>query len=265
MSCWSARWASRCSAPRRDFAVALVDVTQHFARLSEALVTLLSPHELTGSPASGPARAEGWGEHRLRADQLRLSRESACLRPVQSCRRTRWEEGRPDRTVRRRQVHPHRPSAEILRFTERPDLDRWTRHFASYAGEPQRRDRRRAARRAATQPFADGEHPLRTSRSDRRRSLERVRRSPMRRIHWRPPGRPRYDCRRPRRSVVRRSASAPRDRTSVVKELAHPSARRSYLSSRHRSRGGDPRRVFGPHAGTNRHRRCASVVDAAGF
>jgi len=34
----------------RDFAVALVDITQHFARLSEALVTLLSPHELTDHP-----------------------------------------------------------------------------------------------------------------------------------------------------------------------------------------------------------------------
>ncbi len=34
----------------RDFAVALVDVTQHFARLSEALVTLLCPHELTDHP-----------------------------------------------------------------------------------------------------------------------------------------------------------------------------------------------------------------------
>jgi len=34
----------------RDFAVALVDVTQHLARLSEALATLLSPHELTDHP-----------------------------------------------------------------------------------------------------------------------------------------------------------------------------------------------------------------------
>jgi ATP-binding cassette, subfamily B, bacterial len=34
----------------RDLAVALVDVTQHIARLSEALVTLLSPHELRDHP-----------------------------------------------------------------------------------------------------------------------------------------------------------------------------------------------------------------------
>jgi ATP-binding cassette, subfamily B, bacterial len=34
----------------RDLAVALVDVTQHFARLSEALATLLVPHELCDHP-----------------------------------------------------------------------------------------------------------------------------------------------------------------------------------------------------------------------
>ena len=34
----------------RDLAVALVDVTQHMARLAEALATLLSPHELEAHP-----------------------------------------------------------------------------------------------------------------------------------------------------------------------------------------------------------------------
>ncbi len=34
----------------RDLAVALVDVTQHMARLAEALATLLSPHELGDHP-----------------------------------------------------------------------------------------------------------------------------------------------------------------------------------------------------------------------
>ena len=36
----------------RDLAVALVDVTQHMARLSEALATLLTPHELRDHPAA---------------------------------------------------------------------------------------------------------------------------------------------------------------------------------------------------------------------
>jgi ATP-binding cassette subfamily B protein len=38
----------------RDLAVALVDVTQHMARLSEALATLLVPHELRDDPAAAP-------------------------------------------------------------------------------------------------------------------------------------------------------------------------------------------------------------------
>jgi len=37
----------------RDLAVALVDVTQHIARLSEALGTLLAPHELRDHPEAG--------------------------------------------------------------------------------------------------------------------------------------------------------------------------------------------------------------------
>jgi ATP-binding cassette subfamily B protein len=36
----------------RDLAIALVDVTQHLARLSEAVKTLLVPHELTDHPAA---------------------------------------------------------------------------------------------------------------------------------------------------------------------------------------------------------------------
>jgi ATP-binding cassette, subfamily B, bacterial len=38
----------------RDLAVALVDVTQHMARLSEALGTLLMPHELRDHPRAAP-------------------------------------------------------------------------------------------------------------------------------------------------------------------------------------------------------------------
>jgi ATP-binding cassette, subfamily B, bacterial len=38
----------------RDLAVALVDVTQHMARLSEAISTLLQPHALTDHPEAAP-------------------------------------------------------------------------------------------------------------------------------------------------------------------------------------------------------------------
>jgi len=43
----------------RDLAVALVDVTQHMARLSEALATLLIPHELRDHPEAAPLAERG--------------------------------------------------------------------------------------------------------------------------------------------------------------------------------------------------------------
>jgi ATP-binding cassette subfamily B protein len=43
----------------RDLAVALVDVTQHVARLSEALRTLLIPHEMQDHPDAKPLRRAG--------------------------------------------------------------------------------------------------------------------------------------------------------------------------------------------------------------
>ncbi len=43
----------------RDLAVALVDITQHIARLSEALATLLVPHELLDHPEAVPLIGRG--------------------------------------------------------------------------------------------------------------------------------------------------------------------------------------------------------------
>src|SRR3954468_3631812 len=43
----------------RDLAVALVDVTQHYARLTEALATLLLPHELRDHPEAEPLVKSG--------------------------------------------------------------------------------------------------------------------------------------------------------------------------------------------------------------
>jgi ATP-binding cassette subfamily B protein len=43
----------------RDLAVALVDVTQHFARLTEAVATLLLPHELRDHPQAEPLLKSG--------------------------------------------------------------------------------------------------------------------------------------------------------------------------------------------------------------
>jgi ATP-binding cassette subfamily B protein len=43
----------------RDLAIALVDVTQHLARLSEALATLLQPHDLRDHPEAAPLLRAG--------------------------------------------------------------------------------------------------------------------------------------------------------------------------------------------------------------
>src|SRR3546814_18284557 len=61
----------------RDLAVALVDVTQHMARLSEALGTLLLPHELRDHPeASAPVPS---GPHvtsdSVRSEERRVGKE----------------------------------------------------------------------------------------------------------------------------------------------------------------------------------------------
>ena len=45
----------------RDLAVALVDITQHIARLSEAVATLLAPHDLLDHPLAEPLVRRGAG------------------------------------------------------------------------------------------------------------------------------------------------------------------------------------------------------------
>lgn len=68
----------------RDLAVALVDVTQHIARLAEALSTLLVPHELRDHPEAAPLVRRGasvkfehvsfrYGDGRPIFDELNLS------------------------------------------------------------------------------------------------------------------------------------------------------------------------------------------------
>ncbi|GEP09213.1 ABC transporter ATP-binding protein [Methylobacterium gnaphalii] len=49
----------RILAATRDLAVALVDATQHTARLSEALHTLLQPHDLVDHPEAVPLEGKG--------------------------------------------------------------------------------------------------------------------------------------------------------------------------------------------------------------
>ena len=96
----------------RDLAVALVDVTQHIARLSEALATLLVPHQLARPPGGGlpgSARLVGRGAERVvhlpeRPARLQRSEPAAAAGSA----------GRARRSVRRRQVLPVRPDPAVL-------------------------------------------------------------------------------------------------------------------------------------------------------
>jgi ATP-binding cassette subfamily B protein len=91
----------------RDLAVALVDVTQHFARLSEAIATLLVP----------------------------LSRRPASVRRFQLAAQ-RWSTGRSGRPLRRRQIQPVRAAAALLRRPRWQDHHRRPGHFPGYPAEP---------------------------------------------------------------------------------------------------------------------------------
>jgi ATP-binding cassette subfamily B protein len=59
----------------RDLAVALVDITQHVARLSEALATLLVPHELRDHPQAAPLLKHGAG---VRFEGVRFRYPDGC-------------------------------------------------------------------------------------------------------------------------------------------------------------------------------------------
>ena len=97
----------------RDLAVALVDVTQHVARLTEAIATLLLPHELRDHPEAEPLVQERCGD-RLQQDLVPLSRRPQGVRPVQPSAAARTA-GRAGRPVRRRQIQPVRAAAAVLR------------------------------------------------------------------------------------------------------------------------------------------------------
>ena len=58
-SCSPARLSISVLSATRDLAVALVDITQHIARLSEAVATLLVPHELRDHPEAEPLVRRG--------------------------------------------------------------------------------------------------------------------------------------------------------------------------------------------------------------
>ena len=80
-SCWPARSASRCCTRRAISRSRWSTSTQHIARLSEALATLLVPHELRDHPEAAPLVRRG------ASVDVRERRRSA-IRTATACSRT---------------------------------------------------------------------------------------------------------------------------------------------------------------------------------
>ncbi|MEJ1979239.1 MAG: hypothetical protein WDN49_27120 [Acetobacteraceae bacterium] len=104
----------------RDLAVALVDTIQHVARLSEALATLLLPHELRDADQAKPLQ-QPKGRIEFRGRHLFLPGEQ----PGRAGPFQRGDRGgdprRPGRPVGVGQVHRHQPAAAAAGRAVRDD------------------------------------------------------------------------------------------------------------------------------------------------
>ena len=142
----------------RDLAVALVDVTQHLARLSEALATLLIPHHLSDDP---------------KATSLVRSGATVAFENVGFC----YPDGRKvfkDLTLRidsgQRaglvgqsgcgKIDTLFSGAALLRRAERTHSGRWAGHCPGDAGELAVGDCRRSPGHLPVSPLDHGEHSL---------------------------------------------------------------------------------------------------------
>ena len=150
----------------RDLAVALVDITQHIARLAEAVATLLVPHELRDHPEAEPLVRRGASvkfEHvDFRYPDGRQIFEDFNLQLPAG------RAGRPGRPFGRRQVDAVCAVAAVLRSAGRPHSDRRPGYRARHPGQLARIDRHRAAGHLAVSSFGDGKYPLRPAGGDGR-------------------------------------------------------------------------------------------------
>ena len=103
----------------RDLAVALVDVTQHVARLTEAIATLLLPHELKDHPEAEPLVRSGAAD-RLQQCLVPISRRCRRCSTGSALRIQPGPAGRAGRPVRRRKIQPVHAAAAVLRRPARP-------------------------------------------------------------------------------------------------------------------------------------------------
>ena len=210
-------------------------MTQHLARLSEAISTLLLPHDLRDHPEAAPLlRAGASVEIRNVAFRYPGGRsvfENLNLRLMPGERvGLVGQSGGGKSTL-------FAPAAAVLRRPARRHLHRRTGHPARHAGKPARRDRGRAAGRLAVPPLGDREHPLRPAGRLRRRGAARRTGRALPRLHRGDAAGHGHDRRRPRRETVGRAAPAHRDRARADQGRSAPAARRGDLRARQRVRG----------------------------
>ena len=142
----------------RDLAVALVDVTQHLARLSEALATLLIPHHLQRPSQRRPRWCARAPPSRSRTSLL-LSRWAQGVQGFDFAYRLRPAR-RSGRTVGLRKIDALFFGAALLRRAERTHSGRWAGHCPGDPGELAGGDCSRSAGHIPVSPLDHGEHPL---------------------------------------------------------------------------------------------------------
>ena len=206
----------------RDLAIALVDVTQHTARFAEALQKLLVPHQLCDRPG---AKTLARGGISVNFDKVDFAYPE-CPRLFHGLNFTHRNrpEGRPGRSIRRRQEHDLRPDPALLRHRGRAHPDRQPGRHGGHAAEPARGDRRGAAGHLAVPPLADREHPL-CPPGGQRRGGDGGGGGGALRLHRRAAAGARHDRRRSRRAAVGRAAPAHRAGPRVPEGRAVAAAR----------------------------------------
>ena len=216
----------------RDLAVALVDLTQHVARLDEALGSLLVAARPAGR--AGRARRCVPGPGRVAFDGVRFAYPGRP--PILHGLDLAIEPGQRVGLVGASGAGKSTVLALLQRFYDiqgGPRAGRRAGHRRHHPGKPAPHDRRGAAGHLAVPPLGDGEHPLRPARRQRGRRAGRGHGGALPRLHRGAAGGVRHHGGRPRREAVGRPAAAAGDRAGAAEERADPAARRGHQRAGH--------------------------------
>lgn len=151
----------------RDLAVALVDVTQHIARLAEALETLLVPHGLPEPEDAKPLEIRDWAAG-IDFEDVTFAYPGASpaarwFQPAYQAGRT----CRARRPVRCRQVNRACITSTLLRASAWSHPDSRAGRLEGYSGDPPCDDLGRSSGCFAFSPVAARESSLRQARCNR--------------------------------------------------------------------------------------------------